>query len=388
MRQTLAGRLARPLLVLGIALFGVLGPASPWGGAGMWDARAQGQDAIRMLFINPAPPEDKYWALVTDVMRAAAKDLNVELEVQHAFHNREYTLKHVGLAVSRGVKPHYIIFRNVGRVAAEVMEMTHAAGIKVITIDAPLEKTEIDVLGGPRMKYSTWIGQFIPNTLAASQQMVDLLVKTTDQFKVKDARVVIAITGPEQDVGSLMRLRGLQRSLKDITYAKLLHAFPADWSTRKADRQAYEAFRYGADAPIWWAADDNMALGVLNMLRSTHRKLGQNTFVGAFNWTEPMMRAILENKVQYVAGGHFIQGAAALILAHDHHRGRDFVDLGVNHTMSLSFLYRKNVSSIGRVVISGLWDQIDFRRFSRAANPALTQYDFNVNSYLRAAVGQ
>lgn len=384
MRQTLAGKLARLLVVLGLVVGWAFSPAF----IGIDEARAQSQDKIRILFINPASPEDKYWALVTDVMRAAATDLNVELEVQHAFHNREYTLKHASVAASSGAKPHYVIFRNVGRVAAEVMEITHAAGIKVITIDAPLEKSELDVLGGPRMKYSSWIGQFIPNTLAASQQMVDLLVRTTDQYKVKDARVVIAITGPEQDVGSLMRLRGLQRSLKDITYAKLLHAFPADWSERKADRQAYEAFRYGADAPIWWAADDNMALGVLNMLRSTHRKLGQNTFVGAFNWTEPMMRAIVENKVQYVAGGHFIQGAAALILAHDHHRGRDFVDLGVNHTMALSFLYRKNVSSIGRVVISGLWERIDFRRFSRATNPALAQYDFNVNSYLRAAVGQ
>jgi ABC-type sugar transport system substrate-binding protein len=346
------------------------------------------QAPIRVLFINPAPPEDLYWSLVTDVMRAAARDLGVDLEVQNAFHSREYTLKHASLAAQRSAKPHYIIFRNVEKVAADVFKITQPAGIYTITIDAPLDKSETDAIGGPRQRVSTWLGQFVPNTLAASEQMTDLLVQTTDQFQVTDSRVVVAITGPEDDIGSLMRLRGLQRSLKDITYARLLHAFPANWSERKADRQAYEAFRYGADAPIWWSADDNMALGILNVLRNTHRQVGRDTFVGAFNWTEPMMRAILENKVQYVAGGHFIQGAAALILAHDHHRGRDFVDLGVNQTMTLSFLYRKNVSTIGRVMISGLWDQIDFRRFSRAANPGLAQYDFNVNSYLRAAVGQ
>ncbi|MBO6837292.1 MAG: substrate-binding domain-containing protein [Alphaproteobacteria bacterium] len=343
---------------------------------------------VRILFINPAPPEDKHWGVVTDVMRAAAADLNVELEVQNAFHSAAYTLKHVTLATQRDVKPHYIIFRNVDNVAIKVFQAAHYAGINTITIDAPLHSNEIKQIGGPREKVSTWLGQVVPDAATAGESLVNLLVREVQGTGAKGVIEVVAMSGPEQDIGSQVRVFGLKRGISKIGNARLLHAFPGDWDTRVADREAYKAFRHAASSPIWWVADDNMALGVINVLRNTHRKVGTDTFVGAFHWTEPMMTAILQNKVQYVAGGHFIQGAAALILAHDHARGRDFADLGLNHTMDFSFLYRKNVAQVGRIMIAGAWDRIDFRRFSRAANPALQQYDFNVNSYLKAVLGQ
>lgn len=351
-------------------------------------AQAPIQGPVRILFINPAPPEDKHWGIVTDVMKAAAKDLNVELEVQHAFHSAAYTLKHVSLAAQRPVKPHYIVFRNVDGVAIKVFQAAHYAGINTITIDAPLQKSEISQIGGPREKVKTWLGQVVPDAATAGESLVTLLVKAVQQNGAKGVIEVVAMSGPEQDIGSQVRVFGLKRGLSKIGNARLLHSFPGDWDTRVADREAYKAFRHAAESQVWWVADDNMTLGVLNVLRNTHRRIGADTVIGAFHWTEPMMTAILQNKVHYVAGGHFIQGAAALILAHDHARGRDFADLGLNYTMDFSFMYRKNVAQVGRIMIAGAWDRIDFRRFSRAANPALQQYDFNVNSYLKAVLGQ
>lgn len=343
---------------------------------------------VRVLFINPAPPEDAHWSIVTDMMQAAADDLNVDLEVQHAFHSGAYTLKYASLAAQSDVKPDYIIFRNVDEIAIQVFQATHHAGIYTITIDAPLHQSELEKIGGPRQRVSSWLGQIVPNAAAASEQLVGLLTQELSRRNFRGVIEVVAMSGPEQDVGSLVRLHGLNQGLEGIGNARLLHAFPGGWDTRVADREAYKAFRYAAESPIWWVADDNMTLGVLNVLRNTHRNIGQDTFIGAFHWTEPMMRAILENKVHYVAGGHFVQGAAALILAHDHARGRDFADLGLNFTMQLSFLYRQNVSQIGRIMISRAWDRIDFRRFSRVTNPGLTTYDFNSGSYLRAVLGQ
>ena len=114
---------------------------------------AAGQGAPRVLFINPAPPEDQYWTLVTRMMQAAAQDLGVELEVQHAFHSGDYTLKYATLAAERAVKPHYIIFRNVDEIGEDVFKVTGAAGINTITIDAPFQEKELAPLGGPRKTY-------------------------------------------------------------------------------------------------------------------------------------------------------------------------------------------------------------------------------------------
>lgn len=369
------GRAALPALAL-VALIWSAGPAAAQSGA-----------PVRVLFINPATPEDQHWTVVTEVMRAAAADLNVALSVEHAFHSGPYTLEYATLAAQKRAAD-YIIFRNVGRIATKVFQVAHAAGIHTITIDAPLEKVELDLVGGPRQKISTWLGQVVPNALEGSEKLAQLLVQDIQARGHGGLIEVLAVSGPEDDIGSKVRVAGLQRGLSKIPNARLMHDFPAGWDYRSADREAYEAFRYGAKVPIWWTADDDIALGVVNVLRNTHRKVGRDTLVGTFNWTEPMMTAILKDQVRFVAGGHFIQGAAALILAHDHARGRDFADVGVNHTMSLSFLYKDNIRSVGRIMISRAWDRIDFRRFSRVTNPALAEYDFNPSSYLRAVLGQ
>jgi len=351
-------------------------------------AQSSNQEPIRILFINPAPPEDLHWSIVTSMMRAAAADLGVELDVQHAFHSGQYTLKYAALAAKAARKPHYIIFRNVDRIAIEVFKLTQAAGIHTLTIDAPLEEAELKLLGGPRQKVPTWLGQVVPNFLTASESLGKVLIQDIDRRGFKGLIDIVAMTGPDADIGSQVRLFGLKRGVQAFKNARILHAFPSNWDVKSADREAYKAFRYAAKVPVWWAADDNIGLGVINVLRNTHRKLGSDTLLGAFNWTQPMLTALVQNQVQYVAGGGFVQGAAALILAHDHARGRDFADQGLNYTMELAILHRNNIASVGRVMISDAWDRIDFRRFSRVTNPALTQYDFTVNSYLRAVLGQ
>ena len=342
----------------------------------------------RILFINPATPDDQHWNIVTSMMRAAASDLGVQLDVEYAFHSGEFTLKHASVASQQALKPNYIIFRPVENTGPRVLQLTHAAGINTITIDSPFSKEERQVLGQPRQPYTTWLGQIVPNAIAASTQLGQLLAREVNRRNYQGVMEFVAITGPEEDVGSQMRLFGLRQGIQAVGNAKLLGSFSAKWSTRVADREAYKAFRYALESPVWWVADDNMTIGVLNVLRNTHRKIGTDTFIAAFHWTEQMMTALVQNRVQYVAGGHFIQGALALIMAHDHARGRDFADLGVNHTVELAVLHRENVANIGRIMISDAWDRIDFRRFSRVTNPNLAQYDMSVNNYLRAVLGQ
>lgn len=380
-----ATTLGRRLLPAIVAL--LVGGATGLGALLPPPAAAQSGAPVRVLFINPATPEDQHWTVVSEVMQAAANDLNVQLTIEHAFHSGPYTLEYATLAAQKG-SADYIIFRNVGRIATKVFQVAHSAGIRTITIDAPLEKVELDLVGGPRQKIPTWLGQVVPNALQGSEKLTELLIQDMQARGMTGLIELISVSGPEDDIGSKVRVAGLKRGLAKIPGARLKHDFPSGWDYRSADRNAYEAFRYGAKVPIWWTADDDIARGVVNVLRNTHRKIGRDTLVGTFNWTEPMMTAVLKNQVRFVAGGHFIQGAAALILAHDHARGRDFADVGLNHTMSMSFLYKDNIKSVGRIMISRAWDRIDFRRFSRVTNPALAQYDFNPSSYLRAVLGQ
>ena len=87
------------------------------------------------------------------------------------------------------------------------------------------------------------------------------------------------------------------------------------------------------------------------------------------------------------AGGHYVEGAWAVVLAHDYLKGQDFVDQGVIFHTPLLLVTRDNAARVRSVLERieanpNTLSQVDFSQFSKAANPNLTQYNFSLKSVL------
>lgn len=68
------------------------------------------------------------------------------------------------------------------------------------------------------------------------------------------------------------------------------------------------------------------------------------------------------------------------MLLSDYHRGRDFASEGLDWRTSLAPVSRATVDAVLQLLGEGDFEAIDFRAFSKVANPALTHYDFSLRA--------
>jgi hypothetical protein len=90
---------------------------------------------------------------------------------------------------------------------------------------------------------------------------------------------------------------------------------------------------------------------------------------------------VLNGDMVVTHGGHFLVGAWAMIILRDLHDGRDFAEederlqfpMGaIDHPVARRF---PNIGAID-------WRLVDFTRFSKVRNPALTRYGFTPDAAL------
>ena len=80
-------------------------------------------------------------------------------------------------------------------------------------------------------------------------------------------------------------------------------------------------------------------------------------------------------------GGHFLVGAWAMVILRDYHDGRDFAEEDVRLQFPMGAFdlpVARRFPEIGKVD----WRKVDFTRFSKTRNPAVTRYNFTPDAVL------
>jgi ABC-type sugar transport system substrate-binding protein len=120
-----------------------------------------------------------------------------------------------------------------------------------------------------------------------------------------------------------------------------------------------------------------MALGAAETLEAAGRKPGVDVVVGGVDWAPFALQKVRSGTFAASVGGHFLDGAFALVLLHDYDQGLKLPSLVKSH---LALATRENIERCERAVTRHR--EIDFRRFSRAATPSLTSYPFSIDALM------
>ena len=172
-----------------------------------------------------------------------------------------------------------------------------------------------------------------------------------------------------------MRLAGLHRALAEALHVRLVQAVHGEWQQQRAYEQAASLLPRYPDVSLIWAANDEMAFGVMRAAG----ELGRALRYAALNNSERALQARIDGRIEVLAAGHFLLGACALVMLNDHARGFDFIERGgkdqVAHLLRLidraqarTLLERLSRAEIG----------MDFRRFSSELQPKQQRYDCSV----------
>lgn len=345
--------------------------------------------AMSVVFLNPGKPDEVYWLTSSNSMAAAAKDLNVRLEVLYANRNHLNTLTQAKQLAARAPKdrPDDVILSNDHAVGFEVIRILDAANIKTFLAFSGLrEQSERLLATEPRQHFKGWLGSLEPRAEDAGYLTAQALIQHGLQHHMKaaDGRLhMLAIAGDRSTPASLKRNEGMRRAVAEAKDVVIDQEVYAEWSRAKAQEQSEWLFKRHPQARLIWAGNDLMAFGAMDSWKKQGGEPGKDACFSGVNTSSEALAALESGSLTALAGGHFIAGAFGLVMLYDYHHGKDFKEEGLELDRSMFILFSKEDARRFQRHFGQLnFDQVDFRKFSKVLNPKLRKYEFNFRQIL------
>lgn len=332
--------------------------------------------------------ETGFWPMVELFITAASKDLGVDLSIYTHGDNPMAIIPNVKKVLANpDTKPDAILIHNFKKRGKEILELSEQYKVPVFVFNAGF--SESDDVGKPREKYKNWIGLMLPDDEYAGFILAKKLMMEARKMNKqgKDGKIhMVALEGNRVSEASNSRVKGLKRAVKGTEF-RVLQFFHSKWREPLA-REAFELslIRY-PEVSVFWAASDSMAIGVIKAADKRGWVPGKNYVTGGVDLLPRNQEYLESGKLSVSVGGHYAEGAWAIIALYDYLKGYDFAKTDAtvfstkmgNHTSSefaeLGDLRQKlNKDNISK---------INFKRFSRAYNPDLKRYNFEFKALFK-----
>lgn len=345
---------------------------------------SQADDArIVVAFANPGGKGDPFFQPMEDFMRAAADDLGFELVTYYGDRNHVVIDESVKKIFRSSPLPDYVVGMNARGSGQQLLDLAEANGVKTVLINQGFLGEKKVRVGDPGTRYSQWLFEYLPDDVNAGYLLGKRLIldAVAHGLTGPDGMVnLVAISGHETSPASTLREKGLRQAVAEHPRAKLLQTAHAGWKRDRATDLTSGLLRRYPDVTVVWSASDVMALGVVDGMRTLGMEPGRDLLTGGIDWAAPGMDSVAAGIFDATVGGHFMDGAWALVMLYDVLHG---VEVAPSSKSRFSTLTAKNVNIYRDRFEAGDWGQIDFRRFSRYLNPDMKEYDFSLDAVLR-----
>lgn len=343
--------------------------------------------AISVVFINPGHADEVFWRTVSRAMHDAADSLGMALEVLYAGRDHTGGLRLVHEVVARARHPDYLIVTNDYGSAPAMLRAIEPAAIPTLLAFSGIHGDERALTGGPRERFRFWLGSVEPRAADAgyltARRLLDA-ARVRGDLAAADGRLhLLAVAGDRSTPSSIERTRGLRRAVDETPDAVLDQLVHGDWNRAKAAEQARWLYARHPHARLVWAGNDEMAFGAMQAWRERDGRPGGDALFSGINTSDEALEAIRSGELAALAGGHFLTGAWALVMVHDHARGRDFRDEGLELEFPLFELLDPPLARRFERLFGPDAPRLDYRRHSKALNPRMKTYDFDFARMLR-----
>jgi len=370
----------RPLISILVWL--CLLPAAAWG--------APGVKTPSVMFLSPGDlSEFPFWHRFIEFMRAAADDLGIPLRVVPS--DNRFLLVDNARAALAEEKPDYALFIYQTKTTVDLLPLLERAGVKSMLCNTRVLDAERKEIGRPRGKYAHWIGQISPDDREAGRALAELLVARAEALGLagRDGKIHVACVGANvASSAALHRETGMREALDHDRRVVVDRFVRADWRRRKACYKTTRMLDMYPEARVYWSACDNTALGVLDAAEAKGMTPCADFLTGGIDWSDEGVRAVREGRMEASLGGHFMEGAWALIMILDHYNGHDFASHGATRHSHMRRIDRRTLDRYLPALDRSNWPRIDFKRFSKTYNPGLKTYDFTPEAVIRQLHGK
>ncbi|MBU3008220.1 ABC transporter substrate-binding protein [Cobetia amphilecti] len=336
-----------------------------------------------MTFVNPGIPGEQFWDTLVVTMHAAARDLNLELEVLHANRKQSRMLELIDQALERETPPDYLVLVNDSNIAARMLPAIEASSSKVLMIIHGVEDSRQTSYGVPGSPYTSWIGSLLPDMESAARHTARALLAGVRQQFASPPYHGLALIGEHSSTGIKRMNHGMLEVLVNAEGVVLDRVLEARWNQQDAERLTARYLswlaRKGKTPDLVWAGNTDMALGAIKALKAVNLVAGEDVLLAGLNWSPDSIEMVEDGRLLLTSGGHVMAGAWAMVMLRDH---ADNASLPARQIIfPMKAITANNVAIYGPALKQPDYDLVDFASFTR---PLGGSYRFNPLDVLEA----
>jgi len=342
--------------------------------------------ASRYHFALFIPDDTPFWSRVALFAKSAALDLDIKLTVFDADANRILMLQQFKEA--QRVKHEFdaLIFPNFLKTAPIALAGCKLAKIPCILYNSDLSDDDKSELGFPGERNKYWIAQLIPDDEGSAYAIAEKLFEKAHEV-VDNPISMVAVNGFNADAPAIKRELGLRKALDKDLSITLRQVFYTDWSEDDAYRRTKGFLTRYPKTEVIWSANYRTTNGILRALYGTNRLPGRDVLINSYDIDPVSLDNISNGTVAVAAGGHYVEGAWAVVMGFDYLKGYRLKEQNkIVHT-PLLVVTQDNLQEVKTALVQlerepetlGL---ADFATYSMIKNPNQPHYNFSLGKVL------
>ena len=345
-----------------------------------------------LLFVSPAYADDPFWRRVEEHMEYAAASMGFDLKVKYGNDSplrvRELALK----AMQESHKPDFLILQFNGPIMPELLQQGEEQMVRIVTINAPASDNDRARTGVPGEPFKKWIAHIWPDDRQAGFLEAKLLLdKAKARWPDQPLPSLLAFNGTRYEISHVAENRGagLQQALAAYPGSKLAQEFSRYWNVEKATQPLLSALTRYPEAHLLWAASDDMALRLYQRLEESGKD-PHDFLLAGIDATPEGLTAVTEGKLVGSIGGHFLEGAWAVVVIHDYLYARDNDPHPLQLQTNMYAFTAQDIARLRTFYEQGIFARIDYHQFTLAAQQARGResYDFSWPNLVEIAMEQ
>ncbi|MDX1757040.1 MAG: ABC transporter substrate-binding protein [Marinobacter sp.] len=327
------------------------------------------------------PASTPFWDKVARFGKAAAEDNDIRLAVHFADASRLKLLAQLKRRFASPSPPDGAIFPNFLETAPSLIKACEAAGIPCITFNSELSPADQDLFGLPRQHYQYWIAQLVPDDAGSAYRLARLLLeRATQKYGSGHPLHMAAVTGYAADAPSRVRMRALRTALQEFPHVRLLQVFHTDWSETDAQRRTTGLLNRHRNVRIIWSSSSRITSGILAAIDNNPAHDINELTINGYDLDAALLLRISAGDLVGTAGGHYTEGAWAVVIMADHLAGHSPQERVILTPQLL--VTQNNVNQVTPLLAMlntpDALHRIDFSRFARPE----TAYHFDLEPIL------
>ncbi|WP_242441637.1 substrate-binding domain-containing protein [Pseudoalteromonas piscicida] len=279
-------------------------------------------------------------------MRAAARDMNIDLQIDYAARNHILMKTLVAEALNNDSTDYLILVNEKSSVVPHLLTLS-ATPVKIIfLLNGPSKAEEIALHNAGHQV----IGTIEPDNFQAGFKLMHQLARKASNSSAPNKHV-LALLGDVATTAALDRQKGMRAYLETDKALELIAEENCQWSQQEAYRLAKAWLQRDPAITTIWAANDPIAYGALRAAKELQRKI----VIGGVNWDQH-----IATKLNVSIGGHVLLGAYTLVrLAQYHH---DYTAIG-NVTLSIFEQLDESNLTLFEAIHGNFLGQLEFSRY-------------------------